>query len=315
MNLRRIFIIILGLLSTSLLIGVLLAVLRGGPRLYTTLMAFSPFLLVPIVLMAPLNYTLRLLKWNLFLNRLGIKVTRRASTLTFLAGLGLALIPGKMGELANPFLLKELGGADINQTLSAAVMLRYTDVLSVIALALLSSRAFPWASLPLALLALAFVSSGIVFTSQRAFHFACTILPKQLRGKLLSLKPAQQGFRRLLHPRTLAVALALGCISWGFEGLIVYLALQGFGAQVPPLSSLFVVSFSTVSAGVSLLPGGIGVAEASIATLLSRQGIDPTVGALVTIITRISTVWLGAVIGAVALYIVAIELNLKESKQ
>ena len=56
------------------------------------------------------------------------------------------------------------------------------------------------------------------------------------------------------------------------------------------------------------------MAEASIATLLARQGIDPTVGALVTIITRISTVWLGAVIGAIALYIVALEVNLKESK-
>ena len=264
--------------------------------------------------MAPLNYTLRLLKWNLFLNRLGIKVTRRASTLTFLAGLGLALIPGKMGELANPFLLKELGGADVGQALSAAVMLRYTDVLSVIALALLSSRAFPWATLPLALLAVAFISGGVVFTSQRAFNLACSLLPTTIRTKLLSLGPAQQGFRMLLHPRTLFFALGLGCLSWGFEGLIVYLALQGFGAKVPPLASLFVVSFSTVSAGVSLLPGGIGVAEASIATLLARQGIDPTVGALVTIITRISTVWLGAVIGAVALYIVARELNLKESK-
>ena len=314
MNLRRIVVIIAGLLGTSLLIGVLSAILRGGSTLYTTLKAFSPILLLPIVLMAPLNYTLRLLKWNLFLRRLGVKVTRRASTLTFLAGLGLALIPGKMGELANPVLLKELGGAEMSHALSAAVMLRYTDVLSVIALALLSSRAFPWASLPLGILALAFIGGGVVFASQRAFNWACSLLPARISSKLWSLQSAQQGFRTLLAPSTLALALGLGCVSWGFEGLIVYLALQGFGAQVPPLASLFVVSFSTVSAGISLLPGGIGVAEASITTLLARQGIDPTVGALVTIITRISTVWLGAVIGAVALYIVALELNLKESK-
>lgn len=314
MNLQRAFRNLLLLLGTLLLGMVAVSLWGGRGQLYTSNKSFSPWLLALIVLMAPLNYLLRLIKWTFLLRRLKVEADFRASTLTFLAGLGLSLLPGKMGELANPYVLKQLSGVETHETFSAVVMLRFTDVVSVAMLALLSSRAFPWATVPIAVLIFMFSVGGATLCSPWAFGAFIRLSPPFIQRKLRELSKAQQGFRCLMKPDVLVVSLALGCVSWTFEGTIVYLALKGLGESISPLTSLFVVSFSTVSGGLSLLPGGIGVTEASIATLLSAQGISPPIAGLVTVITRISTVWLGAMIGAAALYRVALELKIKEGE-
>jgi len=277
----------------------------GGSQIYQLLRSLGFSLVIVLFLLAPLNYVLRFVKWQLFLRTLQLKASRRSTGLVFLAGLGLAVVPGKVGELAKPLLLWELEGLEMNRTLAAVIVLRYTDVLSVVALALLGSRVFPWATWPLLVLLLALLSVGYVLSSPWLLTQFLRLLPLWLRKKGDFLVQSQAGMRCLLKPGVLVPAILLGIVSWAFEGSIVYLALRGLGIAVSPLASLFVVSFSTVSAGLSMLPGGLGAAELSIMSLLANLGVDRDIGALITLLTRLSTVWLGVLLGSCALYVVA----------
>ena len=71
---------------------------------------FSYRYLPIILLLAPLNYCFRYLKWRYFLGELGVKVPERENALIFIAGLSMTLTPGKVGELLKCYLLYESQG-------------------------------------------------------------------------------------------------------------------------------------------------------------------------------------------------------------
>ena len=309
MNVRLVFTRLMALFSLFLLIAAGMIVYSGGTQIYQLLRSLGLMLVLVLFLLAPFNYLLRWLKWRLLLHRLDLKLSVRSTGLVFLAGLGLAVLPGKVGELAKSLLLWELEGVEINRTLPAVIVLRYTDVLSVVVLALLGSRVFPWATWPLLTLLVALLCLGYTISSPWLLMKIVSLLPEFLRKRADFIKSSQEGIQRLLRPAVFLPAIVIGMASWAFEGAIVYLALGGLGIKVSPLASLFVVSFSTVSAGLTMLPGGLGAAELSIMSLLASLDVDRDIGALITLLTRLSTVWLGVLLGSCALYIIATKIE------
>ena len=132
---------------------------------------------------------------------------------------------------------------------------------------------------------------------------------KYLTKSIHFLAAFQQNSKVLLAPRCLLFATTISFISWGFEGFIVYFAAMALGGQISVLGSVFVVSFSSLLGAVSFLPGGLGVAEGSIMTILILTGMSSEMAAAVTIITRFSTLWLGVIIGVAGLALVQRELS------
>ncbi|MCS7256595.1 MAG: lysylphosphatidylglycerol synthase domain-containing protein, partial [Thermomicrobium sp.] len=65
----------------------------------------------------------------------------------------------------------------------------------------------------------------------------------------------------------------------------------------------FVLSVSSIAGALSLLPGGLGAAEAGIAglLLLLRPGMTPAEAATATVLIRFGTLWFGVLTGCVAL--------------
>ena len=70
--------------------------------------------------------------------------------------------------------------------------------------------------------------------------------------------------RALLSTRALAVALGLSVVSWFFECLAFSLILDGLGVVLPLRVATFVYAFASLAGAVSMLPGGLGVAEGSL---------------------------------------------------
>ena len=94
----------------------------------------------------------------------------------------------------------------------------------------------------------------------------------------------------------------MGLVSWGFEGLILYLGVLALGARLPLLQALFVVSFSAIVGALSFLPGGLVAVEGTILGRLYLAGLSPAVAGA-AIITRLSTLWLGVALGVVGLFL------------
>lgn len=260
-----------------------------------------------ILLLAPMNYILRFIKWRYFLALLGEKLPLGLNLTIFLAGLGMTLTPGKAGEFLKCYLLYEARGIPTRTSGAVVLAERYTDGISMLVLVLVSSSALGLRmDMMAAILVFFLVLAGVM----------ALLYQSRMRNGLLSLlgrvprlgtrlEDFGRGFsdsaRVILAPRPLALSVSLGVVSWGLEGLVLYLALLALGQEAAISGSVFTVSFAAIAGALSLLPGGLGVAEGSVFGLLLLGGYPRQVAGAATLITRFSTLWLGVAVGVAGL--------------
>jgi uncharacterized protein (TIRG00374 family) len=261
--------------------------------------AYLPF----ILLLAPMNYVLRYIKWSYYLKLLNINIDRGDNIRIFAAGLGMTVTPGKVGEFLKSYLIKEFKGIPISVTSPLIIIERLTDGISMIILASIGALRFKFGAgvmLGSILLVVFFIS----FVRIKPFALSVIRLLKRL-PVLKRLGTHMDMFYsssyQLLELKPLLFSAAVGIISWGFEGIVIYLALTGFGSPISILSSVFIVAFSSIAGALSMLPGGLFVAEGSIMAILVLLGVPAWIASAATIVTRFSTLWLGVFFGIIGL--------------
>jgi uncharacterized protein (TIRG00374 family) len=97
------------------------------------------------------------------------------------------------------------------------------------------------------------------------------------------------------------VAVGLSIVSWFFECIALALILGGLGVTLPLRATSFVYAFAQLAGAVSMLPGGLGVAEGSLTGLLAGLGIPLPEAAAATLLVRAATLWLAVGLGALVL--------------
>jgi uncharacterized protein (TIRG00374 family) len=294
-------------LFISLVLGLVIFVILGLYSDFNKIMeSVSRFDLryLPVILMlAPLNYILRYVKWNYYLKILKINIDSVDNAKIFTAGLSMTVTPGKLGEFLKSYLIKEFKGVPISVTSPMIVIERLTDGISMIILASIGALRFRYgigALVSAVLLSVFFIA----FIRIRPFALRVIGFLKKmpvLKRIGMQMDAFYQSSYELLGIRTFSISVAIGILSWGFEGLVLFLTLKAFNHPISILSSVFVVAFSSIVGALSMLPGGLVVAEGSILGLLLMMDLPKEIASASTIVTRFSTLWLGVLIGIVGL--------------
>ncbi len=214
------------------------------------------------------------------LHRAGIDTADAAGGLAVASTLDVA------GHFLLPvFALPALGGADVNRDLTDAALLGVGGF-AIIALAALVALAY---DAPLRV-----VGRGVEWI---VAHVA------RRRPWSTSLP------RRLLEQRDLvrhelgrhwwqAALLVAGHIGFDYASLLA--AVHAAGARPNAAAIMVVYSAAAVVALVPITPGGLGVVEASLASLLVLAGVPSTRAVLGTLAYRIGSYWLPIVSGGLA---------------
>ena len=295
-------------LLRSLLIAIALGAavalgLAATANLSATLGALAHFRwsLGPLVVLAVVaNWILRFTKWHFYLRCLDIPLPWRSSLRVFLAGFTMAISPGKLGEMLKAVLVRDAVGTPASRTASVVMAERLTDVAALIALGALGVTALPHGPALLGGMALALVAAVVFLRAPAVGRQARRLLPARL------VEPVRlfvHSGRALLAPRALAVALGLSVVSWFFECLAFSLVLDGLGVALPLRVTTFVYAFASLAGAVSMLPGGLGVAEGSLTGLLAGLGTPLPEAAAATLLVRGVTLWLAVALGAVTLLV------------
>ncbi|HEV2108227.1 MAG TPA: lysylphosphatidylglycerol synthase transmembrane domain-containing protein [Thermomicrobiales bacterium] len=310
---------LIGRYLPRLAVGLLLAVLVvSGLALFSDVRqlgsAFRQFdwsLAAPVLLLTLANYALRFGKWEVYLRRVGIpRMELGTSALIFLAGFSMSLTPGKVGEVIKGVLVRRRTGAPISRTAAVIAAERMTDGLAMLALAAIGLTQFSYGRPILALTILLVIAVILVLQRPRLIlHALARFEGIPLVGKtLVHAHHFLEASNVLLRPSLLGGAVAVGIVSWGMECAALFLILTGLGLDPSwhlLLVATFVLSVSSVFGAISMLPGGLGVAEASVAAMLLLLIDDPTmtkgVAAAATLLVRFSTLWFGILLGFVAL--------------
>jgi uncharacterized protein (TIRG00374 family) len=271
------------------------------PAMTGLLLNFPLSYLLTALALAFLNYLLRFLRWAYYLRTLKVNIPWPTSILVFLSGLAMSVTPGKVGEVLKSYMLRDRQGVPVAASAPAVVMERLTDVVAVVALGLTGLAILP---LPISVaLAVALLLCAGVFLFAAWRNTDVLIRIPLLRRWERELQVSREGFRLLVQPRHVVVAVVLGVLAWLSEGVALWVVLLGLGVEVNLLWALPIYAAATLVGALIALPGGLIGTEGTMVALLQQTGLDRGVAAAATLLVRVATLWLAVLIGLAALAI------------
>lgn len=252
------------------------------------------------------NYGLRFVRWQKYLALLGHHVYAPESLRIYIAGFGLTILPGKVGETIRSVFLKH-HGVSYPESLAAYFSDQFSNLISMLMLVSIGLWAYPQAQPVVLMLAAIIVTVLIVLQQTRwlqAFEvFAAKKLPAKL-GKLVG-----HGIEVVLHSGRcfklpmLLQGMVLGLFAWGSEGVAFYYIMHVLGSDMPLQVALFIYAFSMLVGALSFLPGGLGGTEATMVALLMLNNVAQSQAVAATVLIRLATLWFAVALGVIALSI------------
>lgn len=249
------------------------------------------------------NYFLRLVKWHWLMLRLGVRISFADNALIFIAGLAMVISPFKAGELLKPYLVRERTGVPMATTIPALIAERLTDGLAALMLAAIGVSHYASDSSIYVFGTIGVSLAGVaVLMNERLSLWILGLIgrvpaAKGIAGKLLEMYRAT---RICLAPWPLLATTAISLVAWFAECWGYQLLWDGFGREVALGSATFLYAFATVAGGVS--PGGLGVADGllvgMVETILKLPKGEVVAAA---ILIRTATLWIGVLMGGIAL--------------
>lgn len=258
-----------------------------------------------ILLVIPLGWIILFGRWLLLLQHAGVKVPFKECCKIYFAGFALGITPGKTGELIKSQLMKTKFDTPKRITAPLVIAERIYDLVGGVAVSFLGL----WFLFDLANYALLFFSVLIVLlflgiSSRKFFNIFIKVLQKIpfLSNTVKSMSESYEIIRSSCRGKIAFLCSLITIVAWLVHALAIYFIVLALGIdkisylQIVPLFSL-----SSLLGAVSLIPGGLGVTEASMAGLFTHYGIEFGLAVGVAIIIRIFTLWYAVIVGFIFL--------------
>lgn len=122
---------------------------------------------------------------------------------------------------------------------------------------------------------------------------------KSLREKIVPVVSQAWGALKVVlqQPSRAIGLLTSNFVYWNVLGLTLWLLLQAVGSDLSYSSALFTAVGTSLLAGFMPVPGGVGVAEATMTAILATFGVDQATAFAVTASYRVITFYLPALEG------------------
>jgi uncharacterized protein (TIRG00374 family) len=302
-------------LIAGLMIGVVVVLavvlISDGDALAEAFRSFDWRLVPAVIILTLLNYALRFVKWQYYLRLLDVRDLSWPDSLrVFVAGFTMVMTPGKVGELLKSYLVRVRTGTPMARTAPIIFAERLTDGIAMLVLAGIGLTVFTYGWQLMLVGAVVSVGGLILLQHDALMHRILAAIGRTGfgRGRAETMTTLYESTRSLLRPRPFATAVGIGVVSWLGECLAFFLILVGLGIPATPyvlVASIFVFAAAAWIGAASMLPGGLGVAELSVAGLLLLTIDDPAMtsstAAAATLLIRFATLWFGVILGVVAL--------------
>lgn len=253
---------------------------------------------VPVmIILTTIAYFIRFIKWNFFLKSVGVHLNIKDNLFVFFSGLGMIITPAKVGEIWKGWLIKDINGESLSKTVPVVIIDRVTDLIGLIILSLLGIIYYKEGTYIIITLIVIFTLFFVAIRSKTVSGKIISLLEKRAGKYSKDIKTMHSTFEETMKPKNLVGMSFLSVFAWFFECLALYFVIIGFGQSISLVISTFVFSFASLAGAVSMIPGGLGVAEATISGMLQYFGLTSTISVGVAIIIRFGTLWYGAILG------------------
>ncbi len=273
----------------------------------------SVLALAPVLSAAVVSYSLRILRFHYFLTRSGVAITLRGTALVQVIGFALSVTPGHIGEVFKLHLIRERVGTPVIRTAPLLILDRFTEGGGFLVLAVASAIAMP--ALRSQVPAPGMILAGLAL----AFVFAMGVRVLRRRGnmdpsRLSQVSPVQRilpHLENLWHglessftvPQILG-GIALSTVARFADGLVILFAAHLLGVELALPAAILVLAVSGLAGGISFLPAGTGAVETTMVGLLVLLGGTLPNALAITLLARLSTLWLWVALGLAVAFVV-----------
>ena len=259
-------------------------------------------LLIPAILaLSAAYYVLQGLRWYFLLRDVGARIGIGDSILLNIAGQSTTMLP--LGELSRAVFASEASSdVEFGEVVATVTVqeLIFTLILILIAVpGVLSIHR----ALPVLIVALVGIAGVLVLLLVPAcFHFVHHLVERtpvlrRFTGQVDRLR--QETVVLLQRPDTLGWSF-LSLAGAGVSVTLFWLVVCGLGGDLSWPVTSFVLAASYVAGAVSLIPGGIGAAEASVVGLLVVVGVDPATATAAALLQRVADKGFATLMGFIA---------------
>lgn len=290
------------------LVFVALSVYANFEELKNAFASYSWYMIPLVLLLSLCNYIARFFKWEYYTNLLGINVNRKMSFIIFLSSFIMSVTPGKIGEVFKSYLLKEYNGTPVSRSAPIVLAERITDFLSLVLLSIAGALLLGYGTEIIISFGAFFVTVILVLSSRK---ISLRIIDFFHKIKFFSrfsarIHVAYDSIYQMVKFKELIITVLISAIAWGFECVSFWLIVNGFGIEnlihINIFVATFVYGFSTLAGAATMLPGGLGVTDASMTGLLMLVSLPKNVAVAATLIIRSATLWFAVIVGVVAVF-------------
>lgn len=292
-----------------------LAIWGDAGKIGDELFSFSWTIFPLALLLSLLNYLFRFFRWQFFLKvlNLNLEIGPRESFLIFLSGLPMALTPFRTGELLKSHLLKKLSGVEKSATSPILIAERLTDAFAMLVLMSIGFSIFHYGFfLFLASLTTALLLSIIIQIRPLCLKLLNLLsLIGPVAKRIHKFHNFYENSFKLIKFKSLLIGTIFGLLAWVCQILGAFLILNNVASGMFASDYLFkavsfIFSFSAAMGFSIPIPGGLGVSETTSTGLLSLLlGLSRSEAVTVTLLSRLSTIWFGFLVGIIALVILS----------
>lgn len=302
----------------AILLYALFALFADARATLAALVAFDGRALALGLALTLTAYVVRALRWRLFLHRMGVLEPAGREALGFAAGMAMGLAPGKSGQVVKAYYLRLATGLPYSVSVPATFAERICDAVSMLLLLILGLALAPRLdAVPTLLASAALLLVLVALRHPRAAERA--LRPVARWGWVArhreGIVRGHANLRAHLRPGVLAAPTALGLVGFLFETLALQVLAAGLGHALPFGVCALAIGLADLAAMLSLVPGGVGVAEGGLVVVLALHGLPLADATALTLLFRLCTLWLGLALGAGAAGVLELQARRRAGRQ
>ena len=297
---KKFLIILIG----SIIVYSLFLILSDFSKLSEKILDFEIMYLPLILILVPLGWLALYFRWTILVKNSGYVLPHKKNFQIFLSGFPLSITPGKVGELLKCELLKE--NFNMPRKITAPIILveRLYNAVGIVIISSLGIWYFDFSGTVILIASCALIGIFIALRSKSLFS---SLINKTSKIKYLSkfsdsFSDSYEVINHSIKPKIFIISSLLSAIYWILESVAVYFVFKSFGIDFLELYNVVLAYTSSIILGVaSFVPGGIGVSESTLISLLSIQGLSLSTAITLTLFIRIFTLWYAVFVGFIAL--------------
>jgi len=257
-----------------------------------------------ILLLVSASLVPLIIKWHFLLKNCEIDIPLTKSIAVFLSGLAFEITPGQIGVLMKSQILKTSFNISHTKTVPIVMVEKVYDLIGAILASIIGIIIL---GMDLYLIIIAILVLTIVFFIIYYRPASKLFLKRITKTKFFSkyvenISEFDKIVQKSTSVKVATICILLAVTYWFIISTAVYYTLIAFDVNtLDYLKVLAIYATSALLGAVSLIPGGVGIAEGTIAGLLTLEGIDISIALVLGVVIRIFTFWFVVAVGFISL--------------